>query len=118
MYTYGATRLAAEPDRKFELHELLPFGTVDSSTANTLLRSARDGDQLTDRARDELATHGVRLDIPMPAFAVGDRVRVRGEPRTVRETGWHCAARHWYYLLAKPTGGAVSKRYTADELER
>jgi hypothetical protein len=117
LYRYGALRLASEPGRQFDLHELLPFGTVDRSTAHSLLRSARDSDQLTDRARHELDTHGMRLDIPMPEFPVGTRVQVRGEPRTVRDTGWHCADRHWYYLLAKPTGAAVSKRYLADDLE-
>jgi hypothetical protein len=122
VHAYAVARLNAEPDRRFELHELLPFGFVDHS-ARSALRSAMEDDQLTDNARLAAPSLKRPSDMPEPAFYLNDRVEVALNERnrtvhrgSVRDTLWHYKERRWYFLLRSESGAKISKRYTADDL--
>ncbi|WP_439680411.1 hypothetical protein [Embleya sp. MST-111070] len=123
MYHHAIARLRAEPDRRFDLHELTPFGTRhDLSAAASALRAALEADQLTDQAR-ALVLESAIVDIPEPAYHEGDRVRVVVDDRnrtphsgSIRYKLWHYRDRTWYFLLRTDTGARISKRYAAGDL--
>ncbi|MGC0415870.1 hypothetical protein [Embleya sp. AB8] len=126
MHLYASTRLAAaEPGRRFDLHELVPFGTVhDRSAARSVLRSALEGDQLTDEARAFVLAPG-GAEIPEPTLCEGERVRVvlnehnrTAHCGTIRAKVWHYRDRCWYFFLRTDSGRKVAKRYAATDLVR
>ena len=123
MYQYATDRLNAEPTRRFDLHELFPFGTEhDGSAARSALHTALATDQLTERA-STTARGPDRADLPSPVFHDGQPVRVvlndhnrtphRG---TVRAKVWHYKDQCWYFFLRDHAGRAISKRYAAADL--
>ncbi|MFF4084450.1 hypothetical protein ACFYZN_34410 [Streptomyces sp. NPDC001777] len=124
MHLYASARLDAEPGRRFELHELLPFGTVhDRSSARSVLRSALEADQLTDQARAAVLSPG-GVEIPAPAFHEGQRAQVvlndrNRTPRrgAVRDKVWHHRDQQWYFFLRDDSGRKISKRYSAADLQ-
>jgi hypothetical protein len=123
LYTYGATRLNGEPERRFDLHELLPFGAAhDLSTSHSLLRSALESDQLTDQAR-AAALSPQEAELPDPVYYEGDRVSVEADdsghtPRDgeIRGKAWHYKSRQWYYFIRDTAGRNLTKRYFASDL--
>jgi hypothetical protein len=68
--------------------------------------------------------HAMNSNLPLPKFAIGQKVRVRLSVRnrtahegTIRDIIWHFKdQRHNYYL--EEGGKKVSKRYYDDDLER
>jgi hypothetical protein len=123
LYAYGATRLNAEPRRRFDLHELLPYGAAhDLSTSRALLGSALDSDQLTDQAR-AAALSPDEAALPDPDLYEGDRVHVETDgtdhtPRDgdIRDKAWHYKSRQWYYFIRDTSGRNLTKRYFASDL--
>ncbi|MEU9619033.1 MULTISPECIES: hypothetical protein [unclassified Streptomyces] len=124
MLLHASARLNAEPTRRFELHELVPFGTVhDRPCARSVLHSALEADQLTDQARAAVLSPG-GAEIPAPAFHGGQRAQVVVNERnrtphcgSVRDKVWHYRDQQWYFFLRDDSGRKISKRYSAADLQ-
>lgn len=124
MLLHASGRLNAEPTRRFELHELIPFGTVhDRSCARSVLHSALEADQLSDQARAAVLSPG-GAEIPAPAFYEGQQVQVvlndrNRTPRcgAVRDKVWHHKDQQWYFFLRDDSGRKIGKRYSAADLQ-
>jgi hypothetical protein len=58
------------------------------------------------------------VDPESPRYEVGQEVEIPGAgPHHIRERQWHEKGGYWFYLLRKPSGAKVSKRYLAEDLE-
>lgn len=120
---YASRRLADEPTRQFELHELFPFGTdLDRHAAWSGLRAALEANQLTDAGRGA-AGPSARPEIPAPVYYEGQYVQVvaNGRNRTlhrgmIRDKIWHYKDAQWYYFLRDDSGRKVAKRYSSADL--
>jgi hypothetical protein len=124
MYLHATARLNAEPTRRFDLHELFPFGTEhDRSAARSALHTALATDQLTDQAKAAALNPG-RAELPPPTFHDGQHVQVvlndhNRTPHlgTIRTKVWHYKDQRWYFFLRDDTGRKISKRYAAADLQ-
>jgi len=122
IYGYAMARLSSEADRRFDVHELFPYGTVHSPlSAQVVLNHALEADRLTDRAKAALDAGPIEL--PMPVFIEGQRVRVVLNDRNrtlhhgmIRGKIWHYENQQWYFQLHDHTGSKINKRYAAEDL--